>query len=165
MRVWSYGVWDVHLRFIMFMLNVAYARGCSLAHILMLCPYTWNVASTLSWAARQVTWVKCLWCRWSNGKVVEWAEPHSPTLTLLPLRHSSFTNPSAALRTSQLILQPFRCFTCVTGTSPTSPGDPPMITINTIFWLFSIVYFIKRLYNKTSLLYTSKLFDIRFNSV
>ena len=36
------------------------------------------------------------------------------------LRHSSFFNLSAALPTSQLILQPFRCFTYVIGTSPTS---------------------------------------------
>ena len=54
------------------------------------------------------------------------AEPHSPTLTSLHLRHSLFSNPSAALRTSRLILQPFRCFTYVIGTSPTSPGEPPM---------------------------------------
>ena len=33
---------------------------------------------------------------------------HSPTLPLLHLRHSSFSNPSFALRTSQLILQSFR---------------------------------------------------------
>ena len=32
---------------------------------------------------------------------------------------SSFSNPSLALPTSQLILQPFRCFTYVTGTSRT----------------------------------------------
>ena len=35
------------------------------------------------------------------------------------LRHSSFSNPSAALPTSQLILQPFRCFTYVTAHSQT----------------------------------------------
>ena len=66
------------------------------------------------WAARQVTYVKCLWRRWRNVK----AEPHSPNLTSLHLRHSSFSNPSAALPMSQLILQPFRCFTYVIGTSP-----------------------------------------------
>ena len=43
---------------------------------------------------------------------------HSPTLPLLHLRHSSFSNPSFALPTSQLILQPFRCFTNVTAHSP-----------------------------------------------
>ena len=48
------------------------------------------------------------------------AEPHSPTLTSLHLRHSSFSNTSAALPTSQLILQPFRCFTYLIGTSSTS---------------------------------------------
>ena len=51
---------------------------------------------------------------------------HSPTLTSFHLRHSSFSKPSAPLPTSQLILQPFRCFTYVIGTSPTSPGEPPM---------------------------------------
>ena len=51
---------------------------------------------------------------------------HSPTLTSLHLRHSSFSNPSAALPTSQRILQPFRCFTYIIGTSPTSPGEPPI---------------------------------------
>ena len=63
---------------------------------------------------------------------------HFPTLPLLylhhssfttlafHLRHSSFSNPSAALPTSQFILQPLRCFTYVIGTSPTSPGKPPM---------------------------------------
>ena len=37
----------------------------------------------------------------------------------LHLRHISFSNPSVALPTSQLILQPFRCFTHVPGHSPT----------------------------------------------
>ena len=54
------------------------------------------------------------------------AELHSPTLASLHLRHSSFSNPSVASPTSQLILQTFRCFCYVTGTSPTSPGEPPM---------------------------------------
>ena len=44
---------------------------------------------------------------------------HSPTLPLLYLRHSSFSNPSVALPTSQLILQLCRCFTYVTVHSPT----------------------------------------------
>ena len=39
----------------------------------------------------------------------------------LHLRHSSFSNPSLALHTSQLILQPFRRFTYVTAHSPTLP--------------------------------------------
>ena len=57
-----------------------------------------------------------LWCRWSEGKVGEWAL----LIPSLHLRRSSFSNPSAALLTSQLILQPFCCFTYVIGTSPTS---------------------------------------------
>ena len=66
-----------------------------------------------------------MWRRWSNGRDVEWAPPHSPTLTPLHLNHSSLPNPSAALPTSGLILQPFRCFTYAIGTSPTSTGEAP----------------------------------------
>ena len=44
-----------------------------------------------------------------NGKAT-----HSPTFPSLHLRHNLFPNPSVALPTSQLILQPFRCFTYVT---------------------------------------------------
>ena len=47
---------------------------------------------------------------------------HSPTLPSLYLRHSSFSNPSVALPTSQLILQPFRRFTYVTDHSQTLPS-------------------------------------------
>ena len=52
---------------------------------------------------------------------------HSPTLPLLHLRHSSFSNPTVASPTSQLILQPFFRFSYVTGSSLTSPGEPSMI--------------------------------------
>ena len=48
------------------------------------------------------------------------ALPQSPTLTSLHLRHTSLSNPSATLPTSQLILQPIRCFTYVIGTLSTS---------------------------------------------
>ena len=44
---------------------------------------------------------------------------HSPNFSSLYFRHSSFCNPSVALPTSKLILQPFRCFTYVTVHSPT----------------------------------------------
>ena len=44
---------------------------------------------------------------------------HSPTFSSLHLRHNSFSNASVALPTSQLILQPVRCFTYVTAHSPT----------------------------------------------
>ena len=44
---------------------------------------------------------------------------HSPTLQSLYLRHNSFSNPSVALPTSQLVLQSFRCFTYATAHSPT----------------------------------------------
>ena len=63
---------------------------------------------------------------------------HSPTLPLLYLRHSSFSNPSLYLHhssfcnpsvaspTSQLILQPFFLLSYVTGYSLTSPFEPTM---------------------------------------
>ena len=51
---------------------------------------------------------------------------HSPILLPLCLCHSSFYNPSAASPKSQVILQPFHCFTYITGTSRTSPGELPM---------------------------------------
>ena len=51
---------------------------------------------------------------------------HSPTLPLLYLRHSSFSNPSFASPTSQFILQPFFRFSYVTSSSLNSPGESPM---------------------------------------
>ena len=45
----------------------------------------------------------------------------SPTFPSLHLLHSSFSNPSVALPTSQLILQPFRCFMS-RAHSPTFPS-------------------------------------------
>ena len=51
---------------------------------------------------------------------------HSPTLPSLYLRHNSFSNPSVVSPVSQLIIQPFFCFSYVTGSSLTSPGEPPM---------------------------------------
>ena len=47
------------------------------------------------------------------------AHSDSPSFQSLHLRHSSFYNPSLALSTSQLIVQPFRCFTYITAYSPT----------------------------------------------
>ena len=44
---------------------------------------------------------------------------HSPTFLSLHLRHNSFSNPSVALPTSQLILQLLHWFTYVTVHSPT----------------------------------------------
>ena len=88
-----------------------------------------------------------LWCRWSDGKVGEWANiiviviaklilqpfrnftyvtTHSPTLPSLYLRHSSFSNPSVASPTSHFILQHFFRFSYVTSSSLNSPGEPPM---------------------------------------
>ena len=53
---------------------------------------------------------------------------HSPTLPSLYLCHNSLSSPSVASPTSQLILQPFFCFSYVTRFSLTSPGKPPMIS-------------------------------------
>ena len=58
------------------------------------------------------------WFLWSRGNIVTllilqayrrftYVTAHSPTLPSLYLRHSSFSNPSVASPTSQLILQPF----------------------------------------------------------
>ena len=71
-----------------------------------------------------------LWRRWSDGKIGEWAElcdnlgcrAHSPTFPSLYLRHSSFSNPSVALPTSQHILHPLHHFTFVTAHSQTLPS-------------------------------------------
>ena len=51
-----------------------------------------------------------------------WRRAHSPTFPSLHLRHNSFSNPSVALPTSQLILQSFRHFTYVAAHSPTLPS-------------------------------------------
>ena len=70
-----------------------------------------------------------LWRRWSDGKVGEWAllwltmsSAHSQTFPSLHLRHNSFSNPSVALPTSQLILQSFCHFTYITTHYPTLPS-------------------------------------------
>ena len=52
---------------------------------------------------------------------------HSPTLLLLYLHHSSFSNPSVASPTSQFILQPFFGFPYVKSSSLNSSGEPHMI--------------------------------------
>ena len=57
------------------------------------------------------------WRMSSAHRIVE-SSAHSPTFPSLHLRHNSFSNPSIALPTSQLILQSFRCLTYVTDHSP-----------------------------------------------
>ena len=52
------------------------------------------------------------------GEVME-SSSHSPTFQSLHLRRSSFSNPSVALPTSQLVFQTFRCFTYATAHSST----------------------------------------------
>ena len=57
---------------------------------------------------------------------------HSPTLPSLTYVTSSFSNPSVASPTSQLILQPLFRFSYVTGSSLTSPGKPPMFSTSVL---------------------------------
>ena len=52
-------------------------------------------------------------------RTASWLFFQDGTFPSLHLRHSSFSNPSAALHTSQLILQSFRCFTYVATRSLT----------------------------------------------
>ena len=63
------------------------------------------------WAVTNVKWRKG-W-RMSRAVYNTMSRAHSPTFPSLHLRHNSFSNPSVALPTSQLSLQPFRCFTYV----------------------------------------------------
>ena len=75
---------------------------------------------------------------------------HSPTFPSLRLRHSSFSSPSAALPTSQLILQSFRCFTYVTAHSPSfrcftyvtahSPTLPPLYLRHSSFSILPLLH-------------------------
>ena len=65
-----------------------------------------------------VAWAELILQAFSHFTYVT-AHSDSPSFPSLHLRHSSFSNPSLALPTSQLILQPFRCFTYVTAHSTT----------------------------------------------
>ena len=67
---------------------------------------------------------------------------HSPTFPSLHLRHNSFCNPSVALPTSQLILQPIFRFCYVTSSSLNSPGEPPMVLCG-IYYECSFVQWVK----------------------
>ena len=63
-----------------------------------------------------------LWCiHLCNNKV----RARSRSFPSLHLRHSSFSSPSVALPTSQLILQPFFLFSYVTSSSLTSLASRP----------------------------------------
>ena len=57
-----------------------------------------------------------------------------PILPLLQLGHSSFSNPSFASPTSQLILKPFRRFAYVTSTLFTSLDEPLFMVIIRVFF-------------------------------
>ena len=65
---------------------------------------------------------------------------HSPNLPSIYLRHSSFSNPSVASRTSLLILHYFFRFSYVTASSLTSPSETPMLqSINIMVQLCDVL--------------------------
>ena len=72
-------------------------------------------------------WLKA-W-RMSRTHSYSHSRAHSPTFPSLHLRHNSFSNPSVASPTSQIILQPLFPFSYVTGFSLTPPGEPPMVCV------------------------------------
>ena len=76
---------------------------------------------------------------------------HSPTLPSLYLLHSTFSNHSVTLPTSQLILQPFFRFSYVTGSSLTSLGQPPME-----IWIVMIKLVVTPQWNKPPLSLSQK---------
>ena len=73
---------------------------------------------------------------------MQYVRAHPPTFPSLHLRHSSFSNPSVVLPTSQLILQPFFRFSYVTGSSLTSPGEPHMAAFIYVTGEITILYVI-----------------------
>ena len=95
-----------------------------------------DVGKATEWAVAQVKRRKDWRMSCDIGEVMERLEneqsshthsrAHSPTFPSLHLRNSSFSNPSVALPTSQLILQSLFRFSYVTGSSLTLPGEPPM---------------------------------------
>ena len=92
-----------------------------------------SFASPTSQALHLIHLASRLWCKFSQKLIMvvglkflqvldesfTHVTAHSSTLPLLLLRHSSFSNPSVALPTSQLILKSFHCFSYVTAHSPT----------------------------------------------
>ena len=91
---------------------------------LFLSLFSWHVSTLKGHLQRVTKWRKKGQWPHSNSKITEWqtftyVTVHSPTLPSLYPPHSSFSNPSVALPTSQLILQPFRCSSYVTAHSRT----------------------------------------------
>ena len=78
---------------------------------------------------------------------------NSTTLPSLYPRHSSFSNPSVASPTSQLILKLFFRFSYVTGFSLTSPGEPPMF-----HWCMKMKHLWKAV-TQSTILYCRVLFN------
>ena len=123
--------------------------------------FRWSNGRVGEWAVTYVKWrkdwrmsfdvgkateglVNVLWRRWSYEKVGEWAELYT---VLYTVEQSSFSNPSVASPTSQLILQPLFRFPYAIGSSLTSPGEPPMCLIKFIilcvlfYYLFYFIIF------------------------
>ena len=54
-----------------------------------------------------------------SAMTITMSSAHSPIFLSIHLHHSSFSNTSVTLPMSQLILQPFHCFIYITAHSPT----------------------------------------------
>ena len=84
----------------------------------LFCSFHWRLTRWRKWRACDAGEAKEGWRMSCDvGEATESMEneqsyvtAHSPTVLSLYLHHSSFSNPSVALTTSQLILQPFFCF-------------------------------------------------------
>ena len=85
----------------------------------------WNSVMSFLWCTRWL-WLNFRYLSQFRRKTIYRKCTNSPTFPSLHQCHSSFSNPSFALPTSQLILQPFFCFSYITCYSLTSPGEPPM---------------------------------------
>ena len=83
---------------------------------------------------RLASWFKWKFCEVGEAPLIlqafshfTYVLAHSPTLPSLYLRRSSFSNPSVASPTSQLILQPVFRFSYLTEFSLMSAGEPRML--------------------------------------
>ena len=72
----------------------------------------------------------------------EWRTSIPPIIEpyITSLRHSSFSNPSVALPTSQLIFQTFFHYSYVNGSSLTSPVEPPIYLTSTKANVITSIY-------------------------
>ena len=110
----------LHLHYSSFS-NPSFASPTSQAlHLIHMASRPWVYLLTI---VTDVGWLMNDWNYWQYRTLLSW----STGFNSLYLHHSSFSNPSVASLTSQLILQPFFRFSYVTGSSP---GEPSMIISN-----------------------------------